>query len=255
MKVGLVLSGGGTRGIAHLGMIKALQAFDVPIDVISGSSSGAIVGAMISYGYKPQEVLEIISEISFLKLFKPAISKTGLLRMDSTESLFRKYFVEDDFSALKIPLTICATDLCRGRSVYFSEGPLLKPLMASSCVPVIFDPIAIDGNLYVDGGILNNFPTQPLLAKNVSIIGLHSNPVDESFKLSNVKTMFERTFLLAINANSYHHIGDCDLFLEPPGLKKIKVFDLKKTKEIFDIGYQYAMSKEAEINKLLRRTE
>lgn len=252
MKIGLVLSGGGSRGISHLGMIKALQEFEVPIDIISGSSSGAIAGALFSYGYSPDEILKIVSEISFLKLLKPAISKTGLLRMDSTESLFRKYFDEDNFSALKIPLTVCATDLCKGRSVYFSEGPLLKPLMASSCIPVFFDPITIDGELYVDGGLLNNFPTQPLLAKNVRIIGLHSNPVDESFKLSNVKNMFERTFLLTINANSYHHVQDCDLFLEPPGLKKIKVFDTKKAKEIFEIGYQYARSKEAEIKNLLR---
>jgi NTE family protein len=252
MKIGLVLSGGGSRGIAHLGMIKALLEFEVPIDIISGSSSGAIAGALFSYGYAPDEILTIVSEISFLKLLKPAISKTGLLRMDSTENLFRKYFAEDDFNALKIPLTVCTTDLCRGRSVYFSEGPLLKPLMASSCIPVFFDPINIDGELYVDGGLLNNFPTQPLLAKNVRIIGLHSNPVDESFKLSNVKNMFERTFLLTINANSYHHIQDCDLFLEPPGLKKIKVFDTKKAKEIFEIGYHYARSKEAEIKNLLR---
>lgn len=251
MKIGLVLSGGGSRGLAHLGIIKALQEFEVPIDIISGSSSGAIAGALFSYGYSPDEILSIISELSFLRLFKPAISKTGLLRMDSTESLFRKYFTEDDFSALKIPLTICATDLCKGKTVYFSEGPLLKPLMASSCIPVVFDPINIDGSLYVDGGILNNFPTQPLLAKNVKIIGLHSNPVDESFKVSNVKTMFERTFLLVINANSYHHVNDCDLFLEPPGLKKIKVFDLKKSKEIFEIGYRYARSKEVEIKKLV----
>lgn len=251
MKIGLVLSGGGSRGLAHLGIIKALQEFNVPIDIISGSSSGAIAGAMFSYGYPPDEILNIISELSFLRLFKPAISKTGLLKMDSTESLFRKYFAEDDFSALKIPLTICTTDLCKGKSVYFSEGPLLKPLMASSCIPVVFDPIRIDGNLYVDGGILNNFPTQPLLAKNVKIIGLHSNPVDESFKVSNVKTMFERTFLLVINANSYHHVGDCDLFLEPPGLKKIKVFDTKKAKEIFEIGYKYAKTREAEIKKLV----
>ncbi|MEK6482499.1 patatin-like phospholipase family protein [Catalinimonas sp. 4WD22] len=251
MKIGLVLSGGGARGIAHLGMIKALQEYEVSVDYISGSSSGAIAGAMVSYGYSPDETLKIISDLSLLKLLKPAISKTGLLRIDSAVNLFSKYLPDDNFSSLKIPLFVCATDLCKGKSAYFNEGPLLKPLIASSCLPVIFDPVNIDGNLYVDGGVLNNFPTQPLLAKNAKIIGLHSNPVDESFKLTNIKTMFERTFLLAINANSYHNVGDCDLFLEPPGLKQIKVFDVKKSKEIFNIGYQYAKTKEAEIKNLL----
>jgi len=250
MKFGLVLSGGGARGVAHLGMIKALHEFGIHIDIVSGSSSGAIAGALLGNNYSPEEILEIVSELSLLKFFKPAISKTGLLKMDALAEVFSKY-LPTHFSKLSIPLYVCATDLCKGKSVYFNDGPLLAPLMASSCIPVMFDPVKVDGDLFIDGGVLNNFPTQPLLAKNVTIIGMHSNPVDESFKVSNVKTMFERTFLLAINANSYHNIGDCDLYLEPPGLKKIKVMDIRKSKEIFNLGYEYALSREEDIVKLL----
>lgn len=251
MKIGLVLSGGGSRGIAHLGVIKFLEELQIPIYAISGSSSGAIAGALYSYGYSAEEILDIVQEIKLLKLLKPAISKTGLLRMEATETLFRNYIKEDDFSSLKIPVTVTATDLCQGKSVYFTHGELVRPLMASSCIPVIFDPIKIGDGWYVDGGILNNFPTTPLLSSCDKIIGSHSNPVDETFRLGNVKTMFERTFLLAINSNSYNRVKDCDIFLEPPGLKKVKVFDLNIAKKIFDTGYEYARSREADILGLL----
>lgn len=255
MKIGLVLSGGGSRGIAHLGILKFLDELQIPIHAISGSSSGAIAGALYSYGYRPEEILEIVSEIKLLKLIKPAISKTGLLRMEATETLFRNYIKEDDFSALKIPVTVAATDLCKGKSIYFTHGQLVRPLMASSCIPVIFDPVKIGNDWYVDGGILNNFPTSPLLSVCDKIIGSHSNPVDETFRLGNVKTMFERTFLLAINSNSYNNVKDCDIFLEPPGLKKVKVFDLNIAKEIFTIGYEYARSRELDILGMMDRSE
>lgn len=251
MKIGLVLSGGGSRGIAHLGIIRFLEDLQVPISLISGSSSGAIAGALYAYGYSPEEILEIVREIKLFKLIKPAISKTGLLRMEAAETLFRKYLKQDDFAALKIPLIVAATDLCKGKTIYFTHGELVRPLMASSCIPVIFDPVKIDGEWYVDGGILNNFPTQPLLHQCDKIIGCHSNPVDDTFRIGNVKTMFERTFLLAINSNSYNHVKDCDIFLEPPGLKKIKVFDMNKATEIYETGYEYAKSREADIIGLL----
>lgn len=254
MKIGLALSGGGTRGIAHLGVLKFLDELQIPVAAISGTSSGAIVGALYSYGYKPDEILEIIQEIKLLKLIKPAISKTGLLRMEATQVLFKKYLKKDDFAALKIPLTVTATDLCKGKSIYFTQGELIRPLMASSCIPVIFDPIQIGDNWYVDGGILNNFPVLPLVGHCDKIIGSHSNPVDETFRLGNVKTMFERTFLLAINSNSYHGIKDCDIFLEPPGLKKVKVFDLNISREIFQAGYDYARSREKDLLGLVEHS-
>ena len=250
-KIGLVLSGGGSRGIAHLGVLKFLDEIQIPIASISGSSSGAIAGALYSYGYTPDEIMEFIKEIKLFKLIKPAISKTGLLRMEATKALFSKFIKEDDFSALKIPLTITSTDLCQGKSVYFTHGELIRPLMASACIPVIFDPVKIGDSWFVDGGILNNFPTKPLVGQCDKIIGSHSNPVDETFSLGNVKTMFERIFLLAINGNSYNSVKDCDVFLEPPGLKKVKVFDLNIAKEIFKVGYEYARSREKDIVNLL----
>ena len=249
MKLGLVLSGGGSRGIAHLGILKVLDEIGIQIDAIAGSSSGAIAGALYASGYSPDDILEIIQETSFLKLIRPAISKTGLLKMDSAEWLYTKYIKKNTFEDLHTPLTLTATDLCRGKTVYFSKGELIRPLMASTCIPVVFEPISVNGKLFVDGGLLNNFPAEALVGTCDKIIGLHCNPVDDTFKVMNMKTMLERTFLLTINANAYSRRKYCDFFIEPPNLKTYKVFDLGRAEEIFQIGYDYAKTLEEELTR------
>ncbi len=246
-KLGLVLSGGGARGIAHLGVLKVLDELGIKIGAITGSSSGAIAGALYASGYSPDEILQIINETNFFRLIRPAISKTGLLKMDSAEWLYKKYLSHDSFEDLRIPLTINATDLCLGRTVYFSQGDLIRPLMASTCIPVMFEPINIRGELFVDGGLLNNFPAEALVGTCDKIIGSHCNPVDETFEIMNMRTMLERAFLLTINANSYSRRNYCDLFIEPPALKTYHIFDLGKADEIFQIGYDYAKSRKTEI--------
>lgn len=240
MKIGLVLSGGGSRGIAHLGVMKALEEAGITISIIAGSSSGAIAGALYGSGYSPEKILEIVREIKLFRLIRPAISISGLLKMESAELLYRQHILEDTFEALSIPLIVAATDLGLGKTVFFTEGPLIRPLMASTCIPVVFDPIEVNGSYFVDGGVLNNFPAETLVGKCDKIIGLHCNPVDEAFRLGNFRTMLERTFLLTINANAYSRRKFCDIFIEPPDLKTFKVFDIARADEIFQIGYDYA---------------
>ena len=91
MKVGLALSGGGARGFAHLGILKALEEFGVTIAQVSGTSAGAIAGAFYCYGYKPDQILEIISNTGFLKSVRPAWAWTGLLSMDGFKAVLLKY--------------------------------------------------------------------------------------------------------------------------------------------------------------------
>lgn len=239
MNVGLVLSGGGTRGIAHMGLLKVFDEIGLRPSIISGSSSGAIIGALYASGYTPDEILEIIKEIKLLKILRPALRKTGLLKMDVTESLYHQFITRNSFEELSIPLIVSATDLQLGETEYFSTGELIRPLMASSSVPVLFDPVRIADKYYVDGGLLSNFPVEILKDKCEKIIGFHCNPVDEKFEISGIKSMIERTFLLTINANAKIQMEFCDLVVEPPALKKHKVFSFNKADEIFEIGYKH----------------
>ncbi len=241
-KIGIALSGGGVRGIAHLGVLKALNENGIFPNRVSGTSAGAIVGAMYCHGYAPEEIIEIIIKTNYFKFMRPAISWTGILKMDIVEDLYQKYIPENDFSSLKIPLTVAATDIKRGKVVYFSEGPLIKTIMASSCIPGMFDPIAIENNYYVDGGVLNNLPVEPLDGICDVIIGVNCNHLPVEHNIRNIKSLIERTIVMSMNYNVYSRKNKCDFFMEPPGLARYGVFDIKKSREIFDAGYLEAIS-------------
>src|SRR5688500_10621229 len=118
MKVGLVLSGGGARGAAHIGVIKALLEMGVKIDMISGTSAGAIVGALLAKGLTPEEILTAVSGLSLFRSVRPAWAWSGLLTMEGLRVLLNKHFPENDFKALKLPLTVAATEVRLGQVHY-----------------------------------------------------------------------------------------------------------------------------------------
>ncbi|MFD2037421.1 patatin-like phospholipase family protein [Belliella marina] len=240
-KIGIAFSGGGVRGIAHLGVLKALNENGIFPTQVSGTSAGAIVGAMYCSGYDPEEIMDIIVKTNYFKFMRPAISWTGILKMNSVLQLYEMYLPVNDFSSLKTPLIMAATDIKRGKVVYFSEGHLIQPIMASSCIPGMFDPIEIDGNFYVDGGVLNNLPVEPHEGVCDVVIGVNCNHLPEEHNITNIKNLIERTVIMAMNYNVYSRKSKCDFFIEPKGLARYGVFDIKKAKEIFEAGYQSAV--------------
>lgn len=239
MKIGLVLSGGGARGVCHLGVIKALNEFGVKIDYLSGTSAGAITGALYSYGYEPDKILEIITTTSFFKSLRIAWTWKGLLNIDGLQDVLLKYLPQNSFDSLKIPLVVAATDIKRGRVEYFSQGELIPALLGSSCVPAVFNPFRYNGLLYIDGGILDNFPVKPIRDKCDVIIGSHCNFITSEFDVKNIRSVIERSLLMAINGNSSMSKSLINVLIEPPEVGKYSGFDLSKAKEIFDLGYKY----------------
>lgn len=239
MRIGIALSGGGAKGFAHLGVIKALDEMGITISEISGTSAGAIVGAFYCYGHKPDQILEIISATGFLKSVRPAWSWSGLLSMDGFKEVLFKYLPDNSFEKLKIPLTISATEIRQGSVTYFNSGELIPRIIASSSIPALFDPMVMDGNVYVDGGIMDNLPVRPLVGMCDFIIGSHCNPVEQRFDIKSVREITQRSLLIAINVNSSHSKSNCNVVIEPPDLAKYSTFDLSKGKEIFEIGYQF----------------
>jgi NTE family protein len=234
-----VLSGGGARGISHLGVIQALEELGLQFSVISGTSAGSIVGSLYSYGYKPKQILEIIQKVSVFKSVRPSWTWTGLLSLEGLREVLSSNLPENSFSALKIPLTVAATDLRRGSIRYFTDGPLVHSVMASCCVPAIFTPVTIEGVVYVDGGVLDNLPVKPIRDKCDYVIGVNCNPIGTDFDPKNIKSVIERSLLMAINTNTQISRSLCDVFIEPPGLSKISGFEIGKAQDIFDIGYEY----------------
>ncbi|WP_234733039.1 patatin-like phospholipase family protein [Tellurirhabdus bombi] len=250
MTVGLVLSGGGARGIAHLGIIKALQEQGVQIDRIAGTSAGAVAGALLATGYSPDEILEIVVTTPFFRHVRPAFNRMGLLKLDRVEALYRTYLPEDRFEALKIPLHVVATDINAGECVVFEEGELVRPLVASCCLPGIFAPYQIGDRQYVDGAVLNNMPVEMLENKVDFIIGASCNPPNPNKSITSVKGVLERSLMLAIRSKTRERLTKCDLLVEPPDLCRYEVFDLRKAREIFRVGYEYTRTMEIDLFKL-----
>lgn len=247
--INLVLSGGGVRGFAHLGVIKFLNETGIKINHLSGTSSGAIVAAFIAGGYKPDECLKIFNEEKMLRRLR-ATMQAGFFKMDGLESFYLHYFPTNSFESLEKKLTVSATDIVNAKTIYFSSGELIRPLLAATSIPVIFKPIQFKNLTLLDGGLLNNLPVEPLLEDKLPIIGVHVNPVAVVEELPNTLRVMERCFNLAVYTNVKERIRLCDLVIEPAELKKFSVHQYSKAEEIFLIGYEYARSIRKQIEEV-----
>ncbi len=250
--IGLVLSGGGARGVAHIGVIQALEEFGIFATRLSGTSAGSIVGALYANGIPPTEMLRIVTQVSIFNSLRPSLAPGGLLRMDGLRQLLKTH-LPDDFSKLKKPMTIAAVELKLGQVNYFDTGELVPAILSSCSIPGVFSPMPYKGALYVDGGVLDNLPAAAIHKQCDVLIGSHCNKVTPLFDVTNMKVVIERSLLMAIGANTLHSKNLCDIVIEPAGLDKFSAFDIGKAKEIFDLGYKFTKEnlKRSQIEKIL----
>ncbi|RKT00872.1 patatin-like phospholipase family protein [Chryseobacterium defluvii] len=239
--IGLTLSGGGMRGIAHIAVLKALEEYNLKPHIISGTSAGSIIGAFYSLGKTPDEMIEIVKQTTFFSRSYLRLSKNGIFSSSFILKLFRDHFPEDNFSILKIPVYVAATELTHGIVDFFSEGKLFEPLLASSSVPFVLPPVRIGEKLYVDGGVLDNLPIEPIIDKCDLLIASHVNSIsyDELKNMSLMKE-FDRILHLAIAKSVYSKAKSCDIFLDPPKMTKFSLFNKRNLDEMFREVYEYA---------------
>ncbi|MBK7132171.1 MAG: patatin-like phospholipase family protein [Bacteroidales bacterium] len=252
-KVGLVLSGGGARGFAHLGVIQALHEAGIYPDVVSGTSAGALAGVLYADGFSPEEILKLMNTGSRLDFMRPAMPREGLLQINGIIKILKSNLKAASFDQLKIPLYVAATDLNNGKSVYFSKGDLLDPVIASASIPVLFQPVKIKNISYVDGGVLDNLPVYPIQNKCKVIIGSFVNPVGYVEKLSGLINIAERTFMLNMSKEIIEKAKRFNLLIAPKELRNYKILDPEKATDLFELGYKAtkAKLKESDINKLI----
>jgi NTE family protein len=240
-KTGLILSGGGARGFAHAGMLKALNESGIYPDVISGVSAGAIVGALYADGHKPDQIYEIFSsKKSFFTYVKPKLPTKGMFKTVGLKDNLAENLHAETFEELKLPLFVAATNIHTGKIVYFNKGRILDKVLASAAIPVLFEPAEIDGDLYVDGGVLDNFPVTPIANQCRRLIGISLNPILPEDNFNNLIKIAERTFRLSVSSNISPKIDLCDMVLEPEPLDSYGLLDASKGPDMFKMGYEYA---------------
>lgn len=240
-KIGIVLSGGGIRGIAHLGVLKAFVNAGIQFSHVSGTSAGAIAGAFYAAGIDPEEGLNIFMKTRLLRFVRPALGSLGLINIENTRQILMEYFPHDKIEDLATPLTICATNFSEGNLVYFTKGPLIRSILASSCIPGIFKPIMIENQMFVDGGILNNFPVEPLLNNCDYIVGSSCNHLKPVDKITKISQLMLRAGVMSINHDMERKAKCCDLLIEPKGMGEIGTFDMKKAETIYWLAYEEAL--------------
>lgn len=237
MRVGIVLSGGGIRGIAHLGVLKALKKIGIQFSQIAGTSAGSIAGSFYAAGIDPEEAFDIFMKTRLMKFVRPALGSLGLINIERTGDIFKEYLpahIED----LKIPMTICTTNFSEGNIAYFTKGPLISAIHASCCIPGVFKPIMINDQMYVDGGVLNNFPVEPLLNNCDYIIGSTCNHLKPVEKITGITKLMQRAGIMSINHDMERKSKFCNILIEPKGLGEINTFDTKKAETIYWIAYE-----------------
>ncbi|WP_046756223.1 patatin-like phospholipase family protein [Kordia jejudonensis] len=242
MKIGLALSGGGSKGVAHIGAIKALEEHGIVATHIAGSSAGAIVGGLYAYGYSWETMLRFFKSVKVLNFTKFALGKPGFLDAEKYYSEFKTYFRKDSFDGLEKELTITATDILNGRLKIFNEGELIKPILASAAFPGIFTPVQVGNNYYIDGGVMDNFPVEYLRETCDIVIGIHVSGYDvlEIKDLKSTYGVVERAFMLKSVQEDYAKLKYCDIAIVPKALNKYRTFDRTHVDEIFNIGYAVA---------------
>jgi len=246
-KIGIALSGGGVKGFAHLGVLKALEEKGIEADVLAGVSAGAIVGSFIAAGKKPSEVMKLINESDFFDFAKLSLPNRGIFTLDNMTENLKKSLGIKSFEELKIPFYVGAANIERARMEYFDKGDLIKIIQASASIPVLFSPVEINGELYVDGGLFENLPVNPLLDKCDILIAVNVKPVNLNGKLDSITDIAVRTFQLKTIVNAEELKAKADIFIEPTGIEKYNILNTKYSQELYDLGYNYCKNLEIEI--------
>ena len=286
LKVALVLSGGGARGLAHLGVIKALEEHQIPIDLIVGSSIGSVIGGFYAAGYPAEELVKIFKELEWQDIFNDETLRTHLLW--SQKSTPRQHFVElrfdkgipyippalspgqkvfdiiysrllyanfqsaNDFDNLKIPFRAVATDLISGKRVVLSNGDLAEAISGSMAVPLLFEPVEIDGMWLADGGIKDNLPVDVALENNADLtIAVDvTSPLRSADQIKSPWQLADQVTTIMMQSPTRESQGKADILLAPE-LGKGGAGDFSQIDSLIEAGYQTTVEKIDSIRKLI----
>jgi len=253
-KIGLVLSGGGARGIAHIGVLKALNEMDIHPTVIAGTSAGSIIGVLYAMGLTSKEMLDFVGHSSLWKFFRLEWSAGGLSNLNYLKERLTEIGIPENFEQLKKQLFVCATNLTKGKSEIFHEGPLLDAILASCSIPLVFKPVKINGDVYADGGILNNLPASAIISEVSRMIGVNVIPLSENTEKDYQSSIqvAQRCFEIYMNANTKPDLIACDYVISPE-VQDFYLFSLPKFNLIHDIGYDTTMAQAEKILQALHR--
>jgi NTE family protein len=240
IKIGLALGGGTALGFAHIGVLKAFEDGGVPIDSISGTSAGAIIGSLYAFGVSFKDIEDEAKSLNWKKAAKIHPSKLGIATNDAVRKILEKHIGKNaDITDAKIPLAVVATDIESGAKIIFRSGNVVDAVLASSCLPGLFAPVEIQGMLLVDGGIAENVPVSPLKGMEADIIvGVNLLRYRKYERPENIMGVLSNSFDMINHKISVQPKPDGAHILIEPNLSGYYMGDINKWREIADAGYK-----------------
>jgi NTE family protein len=252
-KIGIALSGGAARCIAHLGVLDVIQKAGIPVHVISGTSGGGLVGALYASGrYSLDDLIHRVSEMNWRQLTNPVISRQGLLSSDRIGRFVRQWIGEMTFDQMAIPLAVVATDLRTGGGVVLKEGPVAVAVQASCSLPIVFKPTRYRDRSLIDGGYVSQLPVrvakEDLKADFVIAVDVNYGGMEGA---GTPRSMIQIAIHLASlwarkNAEEEGRLADCLVRVDVSG---IGLTDLREGRELLKRGRLAAQSSLSWIEK------
>lgn len=237
-RTGLVLSGGGARGFAHAGAIRALADFGIRPDIVAGVSAGSVAAVMYSAGIEPEKMLEIFHNARFSDFCEIGMPKDGIFSLNRFRNFLRRTIPYANLEDLPVPTVVGTTDLDHGRKVAFDSGPLAERVAASCSIPIVFKPVKIDGVRHVDGGVLHNLPAWTIRDRCKYLIGVNCSPLSNVTVKNSLVDIAMRSYELMAKNNVVADMALCDIVIRTDEIARYKVFNLKQIERVYESGYR-----------------
>jgi NTE family protein len=261
-RIGIVLSGGGARGLAHIGVLKVMREAGVPIDVLTGTSVGALVGALYCSGMSVEKIEDMAGDIGWSDLTN--ISNTSIIelvvagKLLSTENL-EKYIAQNiggkQFHELPVKFACTATDLKTGEEITFREGDVSSAVRASATIPGLFGPVEYSHRYLVDGGLVDNIPSELAKSLGADIIIVVDIRADfTKYSTSNILLALNQAIYIQGELLSAESLKKADVVIQPK-VNDVSAYELWRGRECIDAGIVAARQSVKEIKKqIMQRT-
>lgn len=262
-KIGLALGGGASKGLAHIGVIRALTEFGIPIDYVAGTSMGALIGGWYALDGEIDSVKDVLSSMRRAEKtgWLSKVTKKGDIKSKSSLRIIDDHFTNRNFGECKIPFKAIAANMKDGSEVVLEEGDLAGAIKASAAIPLVFDPVKIGDQLLIDGGVVNPVPADIVRAMGADIViavDVSSHWFNQSdFSAHNLSWLNIYSIFDMMTSIMSHQIAhdivehNADIIIRPPVLG-YSWFDISQAENIISAGYRETRKSIADISKLAK---